>query len=233
VQPRRGRRGRCSGPPEAALLRPAPSRPRPSCAALPSAEACPPYGDRRGPRCARQAPGHASTAAQTAPVAYALGRGGGSARPLRCAPACGSPARTRAQGGRMAPRCAKPWARPEGRGVLSAHGLASGRNARQGRKRRASLSRTPPVSALRLGGCAASRAPTAPAGAPLPAPWTTPTAGAVCASLRSLPPTPRGVGSAPCSRSDRRREPPGSPSSPCAGPSPRREPRSGAFLGLG
>lgn len=80
-------------------------------AALPFRESRPPYRDRRGPRCARQAPVRTSTAAGTAPVAGALGRGGGSARPLL---------RSRCVGLRLRSRCSlRPGPRRPGARVTS------------------------------------------------------------------------------------------------------------------
>jgi hypothetical protein len=65
---------------------------QPSSAALPPSESRPPCSDRRGPRCARQATGLASTAAQTTAFAHALRRGGGSACPLAFAALTSRPA---------------------------------------------------------------------------------------------------------------------------------------------
>jgi len=65
---------------------------QPSSAALPPSESRPSCSDRRGPRCARQATGPASTAAQTTAFAHALRRGGGSARPLAFAARTSRPA---------------------------------------------------------------------------------------------------------------------------------------------
>jgi hypothetical protein len=119
VQPRRGRHGRCSGPPEAALRHSAPSRPRPPSAALPVAEACPPYRDRRGPRCARQAPGHASTAARTTAVAALWVAAAGRRARSACAPACGSgrfdPCGRVRDGPALAVSARSPWASQGGR----------------------------------------------------------------------------------------------------------------------
>jgi hypothetical protein len=65
---------------------------QPSSAALPPSESRPSCSDRRGPRCARQATGLASTAAQTTAFAHALRRGGGSACPLAFAALTSRPA---------------------------------------------------------------------------------------------------------------------------------------------
>lgn len=65
---------------------------QPSSAALPPSESHPSCSDRRGPRCARQATGPASTAAQTTAFAHALRRGGGSACPLAFAALTSRPA---------------------------------------------------------------------------------------------------------------------------------------------
>ncbi len=65
---------------------------QPSSATLPTPESRPSCSDRRGPRCARQATGLASTAAQTTAFAHALRRGGGSACPLAFAALTSRPA---------------------------------------------------------------------------------------------------------------------------------------------
>jgi hypothetical protein len=177
-QPRRGRHGRCSGPPEAALRQSAPSRPRPPSAALPVAEACPPYGDRRGPRCARQAPGRTSTAARTAAVAALWAAAAGRRARSACAPACGS---GRSRSLRPGPR--RPGARSVRALALASQGgrvravTQSCRNRLHGRRRLCA----PPV------GCAPSRRqPLRLNGAPVPAPEKLRSLGAPCASRRPL-----------------------------------------------
>ncbi len=113
VQPRRGRPVRCSGPHEAALRQPArarhaarPLRSRSASRARPDQTG----GDPAAPIGCRIA----STAAEAGDRSLTLGNRQAAGR--RCAALRRRPrlARaSRARGGRMAPRCAKPQARPE------------------------------------------------------------------------------------------------------------------------
>ena len=199
VKPRRGRPGRCSGPPEAALRQPAPAR----------------HSRRplRSRRLSRARPG------QTGGDPAAPGWHRARLNPAQPGRSCARPARRRGrralsrsrlaltsrpavrllaspQGGRMAPRCAKPWARPEGRGVCLAHGSSNGGNARLGRAasrgRRAALRSAKGLrcepSGDRSGGALL-----------LPAPWTTPRLIGAARRVPLLAPTPRVIGSAPSS----------------------------------
>jgi len=126
-----------------APVRPAPSRPRRPCAALPSAEACPSWSDRRGPRCARLTgrplnlaqPGRASAPRAT------RGSGRALARPERRASAVRATAGKRQSpppraGGPHGPRSAKPWARPGQARALDRPRFPLGSNCppRQGRR---------------------------------------------------------------------------------------------------
>jgi len=125
----------------------APGPSRGPSAALPSRESGPPCSARRGPRCAHRLP----------PRLNRRDRRVGASRRLSRRPRLAL--LRRARGGRMAPRCAKPRARPEG----------SGRRARGPKSTRPGPRRCAP---LRLNACTAFAlaAPTVPA---IARSWTT------------------------------------------------------------
>ena len=197
---------------------------QPSSAALPPSESRPSCSDRRGPRCARQATGLASTAAQTTAFAHALRRGGGSACPLAFAALTSRPAASVAGATsgrvRMARLSRCPRARP-GRAGAALRAVTPTPRPDQ------NASTDAVASALRpLGYAPSRRRPFRREKAlPLAPRPDTPVAAAPCASrgdlrlrLAASPPT-RSRGSPPPSRSAR----PALPLRSCAGPSPRRD----------
>jgi len=164
VQPRRGRHGRCSGPPEAALRQSAPARhmvralrSRPMSRVRPDQTG----GDPAAPVGSRIA----STAAEAGDHSLTLGNRQAAGR--RCAALRRRPRLAllrRAREGRVAPRCAKPQARPEESGrMASLRGNASCRWRGRLHGRRRHRSTAEPVARCR-------RRPFWLNGAPVPAP---------------------------------------------------------------
>ncbi len=141
---------------------------QPSCAALPPSESRPSWSDRRGPRCARLAPGAPQPGAAGARQARPARRRGRRAlsRSLRSRLVQRFGSLKSPQGGRMAPLSAKPWARPGQAGALGEPRLTDVGKRPLG-------AGSPARTAWRLHsalGLRCAARPTAPAGAPVPAP---------------------------------------------------------------
>jgi hypothetical protein len=113
-----------------APVRPAPSRPRRPCAALPSAEACPSWSDRRGPRCARLTGRPLNLAQPVRASAPRAARGSGAALARAARQRLGS--FVASEGPHGPPLCetvGSPWTKP---GRFECPRFATGRNARPG-----------------------------------------------------------------------------------------------------